>query len=324
MPSRHSDLAPPLTLDKSVGSGATGVAAGRKHNSARRREAGAGWLFVAPALVGFLCFVLGPLVAAFWISLTKYDILTPPKFVGMRNYTRMLSDHRLMQSYLNTFLYVAAAVVLMNALALVLALMLNRPFPRPVTYVLRSAYFFPSLVGLVYVSTIWQAFFQKDTGIINYYLGRIGISPPDWLNSSALSPSTVIIVDVWRNVGFGMLILLAALQDVPKDLVESATVDGAGPWAIFRTVTLPAISPALFFSITMTVIGAFQIYESVVVLTNGGPGDATRSVVMYLAEVGFQKFDMGYASAIAVSLFLIIAVLTGIQFALRRRWVHVD
>jgi multiple sugar transport system permease protein len=311
-------IAPPSTAPGRT----RAVRPGGRRTPARRREALAGYLFIAPALIGFVCFVLGPLVAAFVISLTRYDILTPPRFVGLDNYRRMLGDDRLLRSYLNTLVYVVAAVVLMNLLALVLAVLLNRPLPKPVTYVLRSAYFFPSLVGLVYVSTIWQAFFQKNTGIVNYYLSLVGVPGPNWLNSPSMSLSTVIIVDVWRNVGFGMLILLAALQDVPKELEESARVDGAGGFAVFRHVTLPAISPALFFSITMTVIGAFQIYESVVVLTNGGPGDSTRSIVMYLAEVGFQNFDMGYASAIAVSLFAVIAVLTGLQFSLRRRWVH--
>jgi multiple sugar transport system permease protein len=235
----------------------------------------------------------------------------------------MLDDDRLRQAYLNTFVYVIAAVVLMNTLAVILALALNRPYPRPISTVLRSAYFFPSLVGLVYVSTIWQAFFQKDTGIVNYYLGVLGLDGPNWLNGPRLSVVTVIIVDVWRNVGFGMLIILAALQDVPRELREAARIDGAGAWNEFRHVILPAISPALFFSVTMTFIGAFQIYESVVVLTNGGPGDASRSVVMYLAEIAFQRFDMGYASAIAVSLFAIVATVTASQFALRRRWVHV-
>jgi multiple sugar transport system permease protein len=320
MPLPASDLAAPPR--QAPGRTPTVRPGGRR--TARRREALSGYLFIAPALIGFVCFVIGPLIAAFVISLTRYDILTPPRFIGLDNYQRMLSDDRLTRSYLNTLVYVVAAVVLMNLLALLLAVLLNRSLPRPVTYVLRSAYFFPSLVGLVYVSTIWQAFFQRDTGIINYYLSLVGVPGPNWLNSRTMSLSTVVIVDVWRNVGFGMLILLAALQDVPKELEESARVDGAGAFAVFRHVTLPAISPALFFSITMTVIGAFQIYESVVVLTNGGPGDSTRSVVMYLAEVGFQRFDMGYASAIAVTLFAVIAVLTGVQFWLRTRWVHHD
>jgi multiple sugar transport system permease protein len=319
----RSRLSEPAVLDQAPEQQGTLVSPPRRRRvTAQRRDAVTGWLFVAPTTIGFLCFVLGPLGAALAISLTKYDVLAAPRFIGLDNYTRMLSDDRLLHAYRNTLIYVVAAVVLMTLLGLLLALMLNQRFPKPVTYVLRSAYFFPSLVGLVYVATIWQALFQKDTGIINYYLAQVGSPRPDWLNSPNGSIATVIVVDVWRNVGFGMLILLAALQDVPRELIDAARVDGANTWKVFRHVTLPAISPALFFVITITVIGAFQIYESVVVLTGGGPGDSSRSVVMYIAEKGFQDFDMGYASAIAVSLFAAILVVTILQFRIRRRWVH--
>jgi multiple sugar transport system permease protein len=289
-----------------------------------RKGSGTPYAFIAPALIVFLAFVLGPLIAAVYISFTKYDIFTSPTFVGLANYRHMLHDERLHRSYLNTFFFVACAVVIMNVLAVALAVMLNRKLPRPVVYILRSAYFFPSLVGLVYVATIWQALFQQDTGIINYYLSLTGGPRPDWLNGPHLSSVSVVIVDVWRNVGFGMLIMLAALQDVSPELVDAARVDGAKPRSVFWHVTLPAITPALFFNITMTVIGAFQIYESVIVLTGGGPGDNSRSVVMYLAEVGFQRFDMGYASAISVSLLFVIVILTALQFWIRRLWVQDD
>jgi multiple sugar transport system permease protein len=132
----------------------------------------------------------------------------------------------------------------------------------------------------------------------------------------------VIIVDTWRNVGFAMLIYVSALQDLPKEILEAAEIDGAGPWRKFRKIIVPMISPAIFFNVTMTMIGAFQIYESIIVLTGGGPGDSTRSIVMYIAELAFQNFKMGYASAVAMTLFLIILVLTAIQFRMRRRWVH--
>lgn len=290
----------------------------------RRQEAATGYLFILPSFLGFLLFVVGPLIAAALISFTKYDILKPPRFIGLDNYTRLLDDPRFVQSYGNTALYVVAAVILMNGLALILAYMLNRRLPGPVRYVLRSAYFFPSLVALAYVAIIWQALFQKDTGIVNYYLTQLGGPRIDWLNAPGWSNVSVIIVDVWRNVGFGMLIFLAALQDVPRDITEAAEVDGASQWTIFRKITLPIISPAIFFNVTLTVIGAFQIYESVIVLTNGGPGDGSRSIVMYLAERGFAQFQMGYASAIAMTLFVIIMVLTLVQFRLRSRWVFYE
>jgi multiple sugar transport system permease protein len=288
----------------------------------RRREALTGYLFTAPTIIGFLVFVLGPLVAAVYLSLTKYNILTAPKFVGFDNYARMFRDERLATTYGNTVLYVGAAVVLINGFALLFAVLINQRLPRALTYVFRSAYFFPYLVALVYVSIIWQALFQKDTGILNYYITALGGERIDWLNSSEFSRVSVIVVDTWRNVGFAMLIFVAALQEVPRDMVEAARTDGANEWQVFRRIILPMISQATFFNITITIIGAFQIYESIIVLTRGGPGDASRSVVMYIAEVAFNKFDMGYASAIAVTLFLIIMLVTLLQFRLRKSWVN--
>lgn len=290
----------------------------------RRREAATGFLFILPAFVGFLLFVLGPVIAAVVLSLTRYDLIVPPTFVGLANYERMFADPRLLTTYRNTVIYVIAAVVLMNVLGLGLAVLLNRHLPFGLRSLLRSAYFFPSLVGLAYVSIIWQALFQPDVGVVNYYLTELGGPRIPWSSSADWAIASVVIVDVWKNVGFGMLIFLAALQDVPRDLIESAEVDGAGPFAVFRRVTIPMISPALFFNVTLTIVGAFQIFESIVVLTNGGPADASRSVVMYIYEQAFQNFRIGYGSAIAVTLFLIIMVVTIIQFRLRRSWVYYE
>jgi multiple sugar transport system permease protein len=290
----------------------------------RRREAIHGYLFVGPSIIGFFVFVLGPLLAVIYFSFTRYDAISPPEFRGLVNYERLFTDDRLRQVYLNTVLYVIAAVVLINVVALLLAVVINQRLPKGLTTLFRSVYFFPSLVSLVYISLIWQALFQRDTGLVNYYLDAVGAQPVDWLNSTSTSRWTVIIVDTWRNVGFAMLIYVAALQDVPKELEEAASLDGAGPITLFRKITVPMISQAIFFNVTITVIGAFQIYESVIVLTNGGPGDSTRSVVMYLAEQAFSNFQIGYASAIAITLFIIILVATLLQFRARRSWVHYE
>lgn len=303
---------------------ATSVAAGSGRATQRRRDARAGYLFVGPSLIGFVAFVLGPLVAVVYFSFTRYDAISPPRFAGLANYERLLTDQRLHHVYLNTVLYVIAAVVLINSLALVLAVLVNQNMPRFLALVFRSVYFFPSLVSLVYISLIWQALFQHDTGLVNYYIGQAGVEPQNWLTSNGLSRWTVVTVDVWRNVGFAMLIYVAALQDVPKELEEAAQIDGAGAFTIFRRITVPMISQSIFFNVTITVIGAFQIYESVIVLTSGGPGDSTRSVVMYLAEQAFSNFQIGYASAIAITLFVIILVATLIQFRVRKSWVHYE
>jgi multiple sugar transport system permease protein len=236
----------------------------------------------------------------------------------------MFADQRLLTTYGNTVIYVIAAVVLMNGLGLLLAVLLNRNLPGVIRNALRSAYFFPSLVGLAYVSIIWQALFQPDVGVVNYYLTELGGPRIPWSSSREWAIPSVIIVDVWKNVGFGMLIFLAALQDVPREITEAAQVDGAGPWSVFRKVTIPLISPAIFFNVTLTIVGAFQIFESIVVLTRGGPADASRSVVMYIYEQTFQNFRIGYGSAIAVTLFLIIMIVTIVQFRVRRSWVYYE
>jgi multiple sugar transport system permease protein len=298
--------------------------AGGMGKSRRRREALSGYLFVGPSVIGFLIFILGPLLAVIYFSFTRYDAISPPEWRGLANYERLLTDDRLRQIYLNTVIYVVAAVILINGIALLLAVVINQRLPRVLTSIFRSVYFFPSLVSLVYISLIWQALFQRDTGLVNYYLHALGGEPVNWLNSTSTSRWTVVIVDTWRNVGFAMLIYVAALQDVPKELEEAAQLDGAGAVTLFRRITVPMISQAIFFNVTITVIGAFQIYESVIVLTNGGPGDSTRSVVMYLAEQAFSNFQIGYASAIAITLFLIILAATLIQFRIRRSWVHYE
>lgn len=284
----------------------------------------AAWAFIAPSVAGFLVFVLGPLVAALVISFTKYDIVNSPEWIGLENFRRLFRDPRLRETYQNTLIYVGCAVLLINAVGLGLAVLVSRRMPTWLRTVMRSVYFFPSLIGLTYVAIIWQALFQKDTGIVNHYLTEVGGPRVDWLNDQRWSMVSVVIVDTWRNVGLTMIIYVSAIQDVPRSLLEAAQIDGAGAWRRFRSVTVPMISPAIFFNVTMVMIGAFQIFESIIVLTDGGPGDASRSVVMYLAEQGFELQDMGYASAIGMTLFLVILVLTSIQFALRRRWVHVE
>ncbi len=177
------------------------------------------------------------------------------------------------------------------------------------------------MVSAVAVSIIWTFMFHRDLGPLNYYLGLLGIGRINWLNSSTYSPFAIMIADVWRNVGFYVLVFLGGMQAVPRDLYEAAEVDGAGAWQQFRRITLPLLSPTVLFLAVISVIGALQIFEQPQILTNGGPGDATRTIVLYLYEQGFRFFNMGYASAIAISLFAIILVFTALQLRLSRRWV---
>ena len=191
-------------------------------------------------------------------------------------------------------------------------------------YIYRAAYFFPSLVGLVFVAVIWQFLFQKDIGIINYYLGLAGIAPVSWLSNGRMAMVSVIVLDVWKNVGFAMLIAMAGLQSISTDYYDAARVDGSSHQHTFWRITLPLLSPTILFLVTMNTIGAFKVFESIVVLTNGGPGDATRSLVLYIYEQGFKSFNMGYASAISLLLLTLTVLVTLVQFIASKRWTFYE
>jgi multiple sugar transport system permease protein len=289
-----------------------------------RREALSGYLFILPTFVGYTAFVLGPVFAAVGFSFTEYDALSSPEYNGLANYRELVHDNRLHEVYRNTFQFTVFAVAFNIGIGLLLAVLLNRALPRLVRYLFRASFFFPVLVAHVYVAIIWRFLYQKDLGVINYYLGLPGIDPIPWLSDQGWAMPSVIIMDVWKNMGFAMLVLLAGLQNIPEVYLEAASLDGAGAWRRFRDVTLPLLTPTLFFLIVIYSIGALQVFDSIIVLTEGGPGDATRSVVMYLREMAFESFRMGYASAVAMTLLVIIMALTLVQFRLGRRWVHYE
>lgn len=290
----------------------------------KRREAIAGYLFILPIYLGFIIFILIPIIRAGGISLTKFDILAGSEFIGLKNYTQMLSDMRLRTVYGNTIIFTIFAVSFNVGIGLILAVFLNQKMPTAVRNLFRSIYFFPILVAHTYIATIWQYLYQKDTGIINYYLGFLGIDPIPWLSSTSVVMVSVIIMDVWKNTGFAMLIFLAGLQGIPKDYYEAAELDGANDVQRFFRITLPLLSPTIFFNVIIFMIGALQVFDTIIVLTEGGPGDSSRSIVMYIYEQAFQRFDMGYAAALSMTLFVIIMILTLIQFRFSSRWVHYD
>lgn len=289
-----------------------------------QREAIAAYLFILPTLIGFLVFIIGPIIAAIFLSFTNYDLLTPPVFTGIQNITRMFTDPRLKIVYFNTVYLTILAVSGNNLVGLILAVLINQKMSGVLRYFFRTAYFFPVLISLAYCAIIWQFMFQKDTGLINYYLGLIGISPLHWLGNKDLVKPAVIILDVWKNCGFCMIVYLAGLQGIPSEYYEAAAIDGANRFQIFRRITLPLITPTLFFLVIINMIGALQMFDSVYVLTAGGPGDASRTIVMYIYQEAFQNFRMGYASAVALTLFIMIMGLTLVQFRMSQSWVHYD
>ncbi len=301
---------------------ATPVRPAASLRSLRRQEALAAYLFLAPTLLGFLVFIAGPLVAGLSLSFMHYDILTPPRFAGLDNFAEILRDRRVPVIYRNTAILMLIGVPLNLVVALAIALGLNRALPRMLKYLFRTAYFFPTLTSSAVMAIIWSFLLNQDLGAVNYYLGLLGTEKIPWTSSSAWAIPSIILVGLWRGLGFDMMVLLAGLQNIPEHLYEAAKIDGAGSWALFRHITLPMLSPTLFFVLIIGLIGGFQIFETPYVLTEGGPGDASRTVVMYIFYQGFRAFNMGYASALAVSLFVIILLLTLLQFRVGRSWVH--
>ena len=289
--------------------------------STRVRETLVGYAFLAPVILGFLIFVLGPAIAAIVLSFCSYDVLTPPRFAGWANYLRFLRDPRLPLIYWNTVVYVFWYVVLTTMIGLVLALAAHRAMAVAWRYIIRTSYFFPVLTSLASVSIVWQYLYSTDFGIINYYLGRVGVQRIAWLTSSQWAILSIILLGVWKNLGFNFILFVAGLHNIPRHLYEAADIDGASRWAAFRYVTLPSLSPVMFFVIVWGLINGFQVFDSPFILTAGGPGDASRTVVMYIYESGFRFFQMGYASTIALSLFVIVVLLTLLQFRLSRIWV---
>ncbi len=291
------------------------------YQAMKRREMFAAYAFILPTFLGFIIFIVGPMLASFAISLFDWNMLTPPKYIGIENFQQVFRDVRIGAVYLTTFKLALMIVPTNMILGLILAVLLDRKMPNLLRNFFKVSFFFPFVVSGVAVSIIWTFMFHRDLGPLNYFLGVLGIERISWLNSSTYSPFAIQIADVWRNVGFYVLVFLGGMQAIPRDFYEAAEVDGANALKQFRHITLPLLSPTILFLTVISVIGALQIFEQPQILTNGGPGDATRTIVMYLYEQGFRFFDMGYASAIAITLFVLILVLTAIQFRLSRRWV---
>jgi ABC-type sugar transport system permease subunit len=287
-----------------------------------RREMIAGYLFLSPTIILFLVFIAGPLLGAIALSLFKWDMFSDPQWVGLDNFRNLANDATARSAIRNTFLFTFWSVVLHLGPGLLLALAVNRNMPYSLNYFLRTAYFFPLLVSWAAVSLIWAYILDPNFGFITYYLRNLGIEDaPIFLIDPVWAMPAVIFVDLWKTIGFTFIILLAGLQGIPTQLYEAAAIDGAGTFRKFLDVTIPMLSPTLFFASVMTFIGAFQIFEPMYIMTSGGPGDKTLSIVQHIYETGFRRFDMGYASALALVVFAVIMVVTLLQVRLSRYWV---
>ncbi len=280
------------------------------------------WVFLAPTLIGLIFGSLGPVLAAFGISFMDWDVITPPDFVGIENYLKLTTDSVFHKAIINTVYYVGVMVPVSAILSLLLAMVMNQKL-RGITWY-RTAYFMPVVSSTVAVSLVWSWMYAKDFGLLNFLLRQVGAAPVAWLSSSKWAMLAVIIMGIWGQLGSGMIIFLAGLQSIPESYYEAAKVDGANGLQRHLRITLPLITPSLFFYLIITMIDAFQTFESIYIMTRGGPANATTTIVYYIYRNAFRNFKMGYASAQAVVFFLIVMVLTLIYWRLQEKWVYYD
>ena len=299
------------------GSVAQAAVAARPRLSRQARRNIEGWLFASPWIIGFVVFTAGPMLASAVMAFMQWDLLSAPRFNGLANFRQALwGDPLVLQSLKVTTMYAAIAVPLNVVLGLGLALLLNSGVRGLRFY--RTAYFLPSVLSGVAVALLWRWVFENQFGLANTMLRSIGVSGPNWLGDGSWALPALVIMNVW-SVGGGMIIYLAALQGIPTELYEAAEVDGAAWWRRLWSITLPLVTPALFFQLVIGVIQALQVFTQPYVMTGGGPYNSTLFFVLYLYQNAFQYFQMGYASALAWILFFYVLVLTLVIFRQRQQ-----
>ena len=296
----------------------------QRRPSKRKNLAGSGitpYLFIGPSLFGVLGFLIVPLVIAAIISLTSWNLLSSPKFVGIDNYTKLFSDSRSLLAFARSGLFVLLAVPLQTALALMVALILRRNF-RGRTF-FRAVYVLPWLATPVALAVLWRFLLDPVTGPLAQFLGLFGITSVNWFQDPGLALPGIALITIWQFVGYNSLFFLAGLQSIPGYLLESAMLDGASAWQRFWRITFPLLRPTILFVLVTNVIGGFQAFDFIYVLTNGGPDHSTEVINFRIYDQAFVQYKAGYASALAMVLFLIILTVTLIQFAyFRSRTVY--
>jgi multiple sugar transport system permease protein len=276
--------------------------------------------FLAPGFILFSIFTVFALAFAFYLTFREWNILEPEKpFVGLQNYRDMIGDEDFRRSVINTFYFTGASVPLGMAIGLGIAVLLNQPLWG--RSILRTLFFLPVVTPFVVAAIVWKWLYNGDFGPINYYLIKTHLisEPLLWLSDKNLAMPGVVLMSVWTSVGFSMVVYLAAMQAVPAELYESARIDGAGAWARFRYVTLPMLAPSTLFLMVMGVIGSFQVFTQIYIMTSGGPVNRTSTMVYYIYESAFKFYEMGYASTLAYALFVLSLVFTALQLRLYRR-----
>jgi multiple sugar transport system permease protein len=282
------------------------------------------YAFVSPAAILFLAFIGIPFIGIIVVSFLQWDLLTSPHWAGLTNYKMLVHDGRLGRALVNSLLFDVLTTSLHIIVGMGLALGVNALQSRVVRYWVRTAFVVPFLMSAGAVALMWSYVLSDSTGPLNYYLRDIGLSPPNWLGSGTWALPSLVGVDVWQTVGITFIIFLVGLQTVPSELYEAARIDGAGVWKRFRYVTFPMLSPATLVASVTAFIGAFEIFTWPAVITSGGPGDATLTLMLYIYYVSFRDFQLGYGAAISLVDLVVLVAFVSVMLVLARRWVHYE
>lgn len=278
-------------------------------------------LFVLPALIPLFVFWVYPIIKSVYISFTNWDYMTPDyDFVGFKNYLKLFADQRFYDALLNTLVFSLGTLIPTIAGGLLLALLLQKAFRGDGIF--KFILFSPWITPTVAVSIVWTWIYEPDVGIANAVLEFLHLPALQWINSSKTSMLAVIIVTVWKSLGYAMIFYISALEKVPKELYEANALDKANAWQRFRDVTFPCISPTTFFLVIITMVNSLQAYDQIQILTQGGPAGSTRTLLYMYYQLGFQEFDMGQATALAVVIILLTVLLSSVQFVGSKKWVH--
>ena len=292
----------------------------KKTNSLQKNDWLSGYLFILPNFIGFFVFLALPVIIGLIISFSNYNGFRKFDFVGLKNYTKLFTDSFFRTAFKNTIFYSVTSVPLTIITSLLLAMALNKPLKKGVFF--RTVYFFPSITSMIAIGIVWAIIFNPTKGPVNMLLASLGVKNlPKWLSSSKTALPTIVLIVVWKSAGYYMIMFLAGLKSIPPSLYEAAKIDGANSWQVFRNVTLPMLSPTTFMVTILCTISSFQVFDIINITTEGGPGQSTKVIVYRIYEEGFKNLKFGYASAMAYVLFLIILVITLIQFRGQKKWV---
>lgn len=285
-------------------------------NNLSNNQRFAGWLFILPALLGTLIFIIIPVICSFGLSFTKWDLLNPIEFIGFANYQELFKDNLFYKILLNTVVFAIATSVLGVIIPLILATILNSKIRGSEFY--KTAYFLPFITPMIVIGIVWEWIFDPNIGLLNHIL-RLNIN---WLYDTHYAMIALIIVSVWKLIGYNMVIFLSGLSGISQSMFEAAKIDGATTLQIFKNITIPLLSPTIFFVVVITAISSFQVFDLIYLMTEGGPLDSTNVLVYAIYKNAFEYFNVGKASAIAYVLFVIILILTLIQWNLRKKFVY--